>query len=486
MLFARRGRLAAVALLAVGLAIGPADATPVGAPAAGSAGTVVDPGPGSAGIGDAYFPKDGNGGYDVVHYDIHDRYGFDTGRLTGWTLVTARATEDLSRFNLDLVLNPTAVTVDGARAKFRHIGHELVVTPAKPVAKGARFAVRVDYRGRPGRVRHDGERPWFANRSEVIAIGEPHIAAWWFPANDHPRDKAAFDIHITVPRDKQVLANGERVGEPVVRGERATTHWRITEPISTYLAFFAAGRFRVEQGIRDGLPFTIAVSKRYSSDLEETGLRLLRRTPAIVAWLTRQFGPYPYSSTGGVMTWLDTGFALENASRPTYPFLGWGASARDVVVHELAHQWFGDAVSVHRWRDIWLNEGFASWVEWRYAEAHGGVPAQDRLLRRHRSTPARSSFWNLQIGRPGAQHLFAWPVYGRGAMTLQALRHRVGEADFNRLLRSWVRLHRGGTASGAQFERLAEQVSGKQLDGFFDAWLRTSGKPARTAANGLR
>jgi aminopeptidase N len=442
--------------------------------------------PGAAGIGDRYFPTDGNGGYQVEHYDIADTYRFDIGRISGSTDIRAVATQRLSRFNLDLVLRPLSVSVNGSTAEFSSNGHELRVTPGAPIADGAEFTVRVRYRGRPGSIERGGERPWIASRREVIAINEPHIAPWWFAANDHPRDKATFDIRIRVPRGKQVVSNGEQVGQAQVDGDWATWHWQMNQPMTTYLAFFAAGRFLVERGDNDGLPYTLAVSRRFGAEVTEQNMQLLRRTPGIVAWLASQYGEYPFASTGGLMTSLYTGFALENASRPTYPYLGGGRAARNVVVHELAHQWFGDDVSVDRWRDVWLNEGFATYVEWRYAETHDGTSAQQRLIGQYRSRPAGSSFWDLEIGNPGPKHLFDWPVYQRGAMTLQALRHRIGASDFDTLMRTWVDRHGGGNARTPQLRRLAERVSGRQLDGFFRAWLFTGAKPARTRANGLR
>ena len=191
-------------------------------------------------------------------------------------------------------------------------------------------------------------------------------------------------------------------------------------------------------------------------------------------------------AAGGVTTSLFAGFALENQARPTYPFLGNGRYGRDTVVHELAHQWLGDYVSVDRWRDIWLNEGFASWFEWRYAEAHGGQDAQHTLLGRWSGYAADDPVWHTRLDDPGKGHLFGYAVYERGAMTVQALRHRIGDKDFARLLRTWVRERADGTGRVGQLEQLAEKVSGQQLDRFFDTWLRAGRKPARTAANGLR
>jgi aminopeptidase N len=161
-------------------------------------------------------------------------------------------------------------------------------------------------------------------------------------------------------------------------------------------------------------------------------------------------------------------------------------SSEPLISHELAHQWFGDDVSVHHWSDIWLNEGFASFVEWKYDETHGGTKAQTRLLRQYREHGAGSGFWKLKIANPGPARMFDYPVYDRGAMALQALRHRIGNRAFMTTLRAWVADKSYGNGSIGQFQAVAEQVSGQQLDGFFDAWLRSSTKPARTASNGLR
>jgi len=160
-------------------------------------------------------------------------------------------------------------------------------------------------------------------------------------------------------------------------------------------------------------------------------------------------------------------------------------SSSSTVVHELSHQWFGDSVAVESWRDIWLNEGAATFMEARYAETHGGLPAQSWLLDTYKDYADDSWFWDLDIADPGPDQLFEWPVYERGGMALQALRHRIGSDAFWRLLRQWLRDNSGGNGSTEAFVALAEQVSGEDLDGFFQAWLRDAARPARTAANGL-
>jgi aminopeptidase N len=469
----RLGAVALAAVLAASVSVSNAEGVLDGAA----------PTAGAAGIGDPYFPADGNGGINVLHYDVRDAYDFDRRRLSGRTRLTIRATQSLSRFNLDLLLPVSKVQVDGEPAAFsKPTRHELRITPRTPLTAGSVFKVVVSYRGKPGPISYGNERNWLANRAEVITMNEPHMAPWWFPANDHPLDKAAIDIHITVPSDRKVVANG-RLVKRTVRGRKATTHWRAVEPMAPYLAFFAAGKFETRKGRYQGRPWYVAVSKQLPPGQRSGLLRLMKKSPRITSWLEKQLGRYPFSTTGGVVTSLPVGFALENQTRPTYP----AVSPRStwLVVHELAHQWFGDSVSVERWSDIWLNEGFATFMEVRYEETHGGRSGASWLRDNYAFHRSGDAFWDVRIGAPGPRRLFDDAVYTRGAMTLQALRNRIGEEDFWRLLRGWVQELRHANASVADFRAYAETVSGEDLDTFFTAWLDTTARPARTAANGL-
>jgi len=441
------------------------------------------PEPGDSGYGDGYFPLDGNSGIDVQSYRIRDRYRFASGRLSGSTRLVVRATQDLSRFNLDLLLPVTSVTVDGRRAGFtKPDEHELRITPRRPLTGGHLFTVRVEYAGVPGPIGYLGEHNWLANRDEVVAMNQPHMAPWWFASNDHPGDKALMDIAITVREDKKVIANGRRIGR-TGDGRWRTTRWRADEPMATYLAFFAAGDFRVVTGERDdGLPWRAVVSRHLNQSEGRAAMSLMKKTPDVIAALEADLGAYPFSTSGGLTTSLPVGFALENQTMPTYPYWGSGAFAFSTVVHEQAHQWFGDDVAIRRWRDIWLNEGAATFMEKRYDETHGGQNAAAWL--RGAYDDESGGFWSLPIGDPGPDHIFDRAVYDRGAMTLQALRNRIGEADFWSLVHRWLDEHGGRNGSTAQFRALATEVGGEDLTGFFDAWLG-EGKPADTAANGL-
>jgi len=209
------------------------------------------------------------------------------------------------------------------------------------------------------------------------------------------------------------------------------------------------------------------------------------RQPEFLRFMSGQFGPYPFATSGGIVDdYPDIGFALETQTRPVYSRWFFGdASGNDYVfVHELAHQWFGDSVAVARWEDIWLNEGFATYAEWLWSEHEGSDTPQQIYDWFTTEVSPDDPFWALMIGDPGPDHLFDFPVYGRGALTLQALRMEVGDAAFFQILRRWFSDHEGGNVTTPEFIALAEQISGHDLGALFEAWLFTAGYPVTTAA----
>ena len=197
------------------------------------------------------------------------------------------------------------------------------------------------------------------------------------------------------------------------------------------------------------------------------------------------FGPYPFSAAGGIVD--DTsliGFALENQTRPIYAkgFFTDPLQADSVIVHELAHQWYGDSLAVAAWQHIWLNEGFATYAEWLWSEREGLGTAQEIFDFFYGAIPPDDPFWSLVIGDPGPDHLFDFPVYARGGMTLHQLRLAVGDEDFFQILRTWAQSRRGENVTTDEFIALAEQISRQDLDDLFETWLFTPGQPALPTA----
>ena len=374
--------------------------------------------------------------------------------------------------------------MNGKRSRFQQGRHELTVRPPRAVANGHVVKVSVRYHGKPARVEYAGERPFERTMTGAVAVGEPNIAAWWFPANDHPSDKATFDIRLSVPAGYEGVSNGALVGHRT-RHRVATWHWRMSQPMTTYLAFAAFGQYDLQQGrTGDRLPYVFAWEHGLG-DEGPAARTALRYSPTALRFLTKTWGAYPFGQLGGVVPAAQLGYALENQTRPVYgrDMFTYGAS-RSLIVHELAHQWFGDRVAVRRWSDIWLNEGFATYSEWLWQAKRGELGPKRRLMHLYHVFEAGNPFWQLRIGDPGPARLFDDAVYVRGAMATQALRNRIGDHDFFTLMRRWT--HAGdGVGSIREFEQKAEQISGEHLGGFFDHWLRSGVKPAATAANGL-
>ncbi|MFE1247096.1 M1 family metallopeptidase [Streptomyces sp. NPDC058735] len=437
--------------------------------------------PGASGVRDAYFPKAGNGGYDVTHYALRLAYAPDTRHLTGTATLTARATQDLSAFNLDLRgLEVEDVTVGRDTARFHRAGQELTVRPPGDLDRGEVFRVTVRYSGAPETVTDpDGsEEGWLRTADGVLALGEPTGSMAWFPGNHHPSDKAAYDLTVTVPQGLRAVSNGEPRGETTRQG-RTTFTWRSAEPMASYLATLAIGRFDVSRSRAGDLPVYTAVDPA-----EAEGSRaVLARIPEVLRWAERWFGPYPFSAAGAIVDRApEVGYALETQTRPVFP----GAPDMTLLVHELAHQWYGDSVTPRSWRDMWLNEGFATYAEWLWEEEHGGRSAQETFDALYSGdSPGAGAdagaLWEFPPAKPpSAARISDPPVYGRGAMVLHKVRQAVGDETFRRLLRGWADTYRHGNADTADFTAFVEErAPGADVQGIWDDWLYGEGKPER-------
>lgn len=475
---------------------------------------------GSAGLRDPYFPKLGNGGYDVTHYDLTLTYeppsdaDADTesetsagaeadadaeavGHLRGTAVVTARATRALDAFNLDLKgLDVESVTVEGRAARWKRAGQELTVTPGQGLDKGETFRTTVRYSGTPETITDpDGSREgWLPTADGALALGEPTGSMTWFPGNHHPSDKAAYDLTVTVPEGLRAVSNGELASESTKNG-RTTYVWHTAEPMASYVATIAIGTYEIrrstvgeepgkkagEEAAGGGLPVYVAVDPAQAED----GREVLGRIPEVVEWAELNFGPYPFSSTGAIVDRPgDVAYALETQNRPVFP----GAPDISLLVHELAHQWYGNSVTPKTWRDMWLNEGFATYAEWLWQEDHGGDTAQeifDALYEGdyYEDAASNEAVWDFPPAKPpSAARISDSPVYERGAMVLHKIREAIGDDAFFGLLQGWATAHRHGNADTADFTAYAEKYAKKtapdaDLTPVWEDWLYGEVKP---------
>jgi aminopeptidase N len=448
---------------------------------------------GSPGVGDPYYPLAGNGGYDVTHYDIVGRYDPATDVWAATTTIQATATADLYRFNLDFDgLGIASLSVNGTSAGWTRDGAELSVIPRVKIKDGAAMEVVVRYSGVPIEYVIAGTplpAGFMATDDGANVAGQPEVAAAWFPVNDHPVDKASYTFTITVPEDLEVVANGRLVQATTESGWETFT-WDATAPMASYLATIDIGEWDIRQWTTNsGLPVYDAVDPDLlTGDNAELGASIdasLARQGEVLDVLAEHFGAYPFDTVGAIVDdQNDLLFALETQTRPVYSKYFWPDSGDFVVVHELAHQWYGDDVALARWQDIWLNEGFATYAEWIWGEHEGFFTAQDVFdeVMGPTGIPADDPFWSVVIGAPTVDHLFDFAVYLRGGLTLQALRQEAGDEDFWAIVETWAHENSGGHGTTPEFIDLAEEVSGLDLDDLFDEWLFTPGRPDSAAA----
>jgi aminopeptidase N len=428
----------------------------------------------AAGPSEPFFPRAGNRGYDALEYQVSLRYDRGSGRIAAATTMEAEATQRLSRFSLDLVgLQVSEVRVDRQPAEFKRGREKLKVTPRQPLAAGESFRVLVRYDGRPRTVTDpDGSQEgWYPTDDGVLAVGEPQGTAAWIPCDNVPADKARFAFEIFVPKGLKAVANGVLQKQGPAKGGKVRFQWREEAPMSTYLAVLDVGRGRLIKTAIGNHPTWTMVDPR----LERRSRHVLAKLPEIIHFESGIYGNYPFPAAGSAVDLAPRlGYALETQSRPIYAF----APDLTTVVHETAHQWFGDSVGLERWPEIWLNEGFATWTEWYYAERHGGRSAHAIFNRLYRVPASNAKFWEPPSGHPGTpKKLFATSVYVRGAMALEALRLKIGTKPMLRVLRTWASQHRYGSGKVKEFIALAEKISGSQLDHLFQRWLYKRGKP---------
>ena len=344
-------------------------------------------------------------------------------------------------------------------------GRELEITPAAPIADGATFTTAVDYAGTPGVQSVPGAGNlregwiWDAEGGSYV-LAEPDGASTWFPGNDHPTDKATFTFAVTAPDDLQVAANGTLSSH-----DGSTWTYDETDPMATYLATVVVGHLTFTD---DPGPDGIQLRNAFTTDVAASAAHTFVVQGDMISYLETLFGPFPFKVYGAVLAPGLGGAAMECQTLSLFDAHDY---SDDVIVHELAHQWFGDSVSVARWEDIWLNEGFATYAEWLWSEHEGRASAADiarQQAARHWDPP----------GAPGADRLFDQFVYVRGALTLQALREAIGDDAFFTTLRTYSSQRRFGLATTADFEATAEQVSGQDLRDLFQSWLYADAMPS--------
>ena len=430
---------------------------------------------------DPYLPANGNFGYRVSRYELDLEYKVAINRLAGSATITAVTLAALGTFTLDLsdALRVTKVTVNGHRpAQFRTSGAKLHIALRETLPAGAAMTIAVRYGGTPQPIHSYWGAVGFEELTEgALVAGQPNGAASWFPCDDHPSAKASFRIRISTESSYYALANGELESRRV-RAGMTTWIYEQAEPTSTYLVTLQIGIYNRHRMARSGVQIHSVLPDRLRHNFDED----FADQPQMMKLFVKLFGPYPLT-TGYTVVVTDDDLEIPLEAQGISIFGanhcdGKGGAER-LIAHELAHQWFGNSVTAKRWRHIWLHEGFACYAEWLWSEHSGGQSADEWA--RHYHQRLADSPQDLLLADPGPRDMFDDRVYKRGALTLHALRRRVGDDNFFALLQDWTARYRHSTVVTDDFTGLASHYADESLRPLFQAWLYSTELPALDA-----
>ena len=427
--------------------------------------------------------------FDVEHYALELDIYPETESLQGtcsirlWSLV-----DGLERVKLDFAGLEVVSVSDGRGRELRwqHVGESLTIELDGPAGDGDLVELCIDYGGRPVRGL------WFAGHRDGVAThvftqGECEDARFWFPCQDFPSDRATSEVRATFPAAWTSVAAGELVDEVAPKDGRRTQHWRMATPHPSYLVTLVAGEFVTLEGEWDGIPLTYLVEPRWADSVDGA----FETTPGSLAFMTELTGlryPYPKYSQACVQNFPLGGMENISATTMAETMLRDERGYRDydptrLVVHEVAHQWFGNLLTCRDWSHIWLNEGLATYIELLFCERTDGV---DEFRARMRD--AQEDYLAADVGewrRPIVCDEYVDPMdlffgghtYPGGASRLHLLRFVVGDEAFFRGLRHYAAENQGRAVVTADFRRAMEQTSGLDLEVFFDQWLHSPGFP---------
>lgn len=457
----------------------PSSATVSPLPATTTRPTGIVSAPQNLSAGDPYAPELGNAGYDVQGYTLQLALDPRVLFIDGHVMIDAASTVDgLDQVSLDLIgFEIGQVSIDGRPASSFRQGDKLLVDLPAPLSAGAPFSLAIAYSGEPvvepsiyvpfashvGLFEHLGQR--------MCVVAEPDGARYWFPSNDHPRDKATFRFEITVPQGLTAVANGvlveTRSALPSAFADGIPSDlyvWEHRYPMATAFATVAVGDYqRVEGTSPGGVPLRHYVFPEYSYVFEQM-------TPVIgemIDWMGEMFGPYPFEAFGYVTVSGLGGASLETQTMVILSEEG--MFDETLLAHEMAHMWFGDWVSLDSWGDMWRSEGFATYVQMLWG-AHGDPAALEGYLDQLRQILEEGGS-DHALNDPPPAKLFGPDTYFKGALLVHALRQEMGDEAFFEGLRAYFARYGGGTATHAQFQAVLEEAAGFPLNEFFERWF---------------
>jgi aminopeptidase N len=430
---------------------------------------------------DPVYPGYGNPDIDVLSYQLDIGWNPSTKELSGRADLQLRAVKDLSEVKLDF---SDAYAIDGVELKGKPgtgtvRGTKLTV-PGQ-VARDEVAGLIVKYHGQPKNV------PMPSHRSDSEPLGltitadgglwtmqEPYGASTWYPSNDQPSDKAFFGVEVAVPEGWSGIATGT----PRPRDATSTFGYRTTVPVATYLTTLAVGKYTKEEVAG---PHGLPIALWYRKGADDKALPYLRRSPQYLQWLEQRFGPYPFESAGVLMVPSASGMETQGMITMGLPQYGSDAAFKSGfdadLLHEYAHQWFGDAVTTSNWNDLWLNEGWAQYAQTLYTLERDKQQMAD-WEKWARDTDGRLRQRLGPPGKPRADSFAESNVYTCPALMLHQIHKQLGDQAFFALGADWVREKRGTAQDRASFIAFVNQHTGKDFTKLINDWLDAPATPA--------
>jgi len=436
-------------------------------------------------VADPVYPQHGNPAVDVLVYDLDLSWDPDARQLSGQATLTIRATERINKVTLDFsgALHANTVTVDGAPAAAQQAAENITVPLPHALATDDQVKVAISYRGSPKAasapmVRADIEQVGLIVEPDgsAFALQEPYGAFTWYPVNDQPSDEALYDVSVTVPDGWAAVSGGDPQPVADAAGGGHTYRYLNGQPVASYLVAFGIGRYR--HTVAAG-PHGLPMHFWYLPAEADAIRRQIPRMAEMISWLEQRFGPYPFRTAGLMTIPQPTGMETQTmiTLSPGFP--------DEVLVHELAHQWFGDAVTPGTWRDMWLNEGWAMYAqalwedEFGSGSGDGPVPLARTLaewlrvdgeLRAEHGPPA-----DYHPGHFGSANVYYCP-----GLMLHEIRRQVGDREFFALARDWIQTNRDTTQDRASFTAFVNKHTRRDLTPLINAWLDSPTTPATT------
>jgi aminopeptidase N len=428
-------------------------------------------------VKDPIYPSRGTDALDVLHYGLALNWAPSTKTLTGTATLQIRPTRDATDLALDFMpYTVDTVTMDGKTVTGTVAKEKLII--AAPVTADQPVTLVVKYHGKPKTT------PMPSHRSDTEPLGltvtkegalwtmqEPFGAFTWYPANDQPSDEALYDIEVTVPDGWSAIASG-------TPGKRSGTTftYRSSDPVATYLTTLAVGKF---QKLTAKGPHGIPLTYWYRKGADDKLMPYVKKSPQYIAWLEKRLGPYPFPTGGVVLVDSESGMEtqqmitmgrkVENTAAARE---NWGVD----VLHEYAHQWLGDSVTPKTWKDLWLNEGWATYLQFLY------VKETDKLSEASLDSFLRQADARLRAklgppGNPKPKNFAEGNVYLCPAAMLRQIHKKLSDKRFFAFARAWVQQQRNTQQDRASFIAFVNKHTGQNFTKLINAWLDSKSTP---------